>query len=444
MKMSFFFWNEELSNNIIVQEAFKKICFEKLITEGYCDMNSVFNRPSLKREEIAFELAKIKSPLASLFKQIYPKSLDEAKNKLLFILDKEELDVKQMNYYSFFAIVYYMYRAMPKFQQRSQITQELFENWKNYFHDSGWIHSSMDMDLRISEGIIFNYNTVDVRVIKSISKYMEILEEIRVSEKKVFFRGHSDISYRLLPTIFRSEEWLKNEKKMYQELQINCPNDFSHMKNHLEILAGMQHYGLPTRLLDITQNPLIALYFACESRETYFGEIIIFSIDKDTIKYPQSDTIALLASLPLFTHKVQKEFYTASKDTTLTLEDFNKKITRLVQEVQFERPGFKGEVLPEDLRRNAVVLPSKNNRRIDKQEAAFIICGLLEEIYGSATSNSVTELRAKDSDGKKIVCVVGPKDNLQKQLHSLGINKARIYPEIDDVADYIKNNINEL
>ena len=31
-----------------------------------------------------------------------------------------------------------------------------------------------------------------------------------------------------------------------------------------------------------------------------------------------------------------------------------------------------------------------------------------------------------------------------KQLNSLGINKSKIYPEIDDVADYIKNNITKL
>jgi hypothetical protein len=68
----------------------------------------------------------------------------------------------------------------------------------------------------------------------------------------------------------------------------------------------------------------------------------------------------------------------------------------------------------------------------------------LEEIYGNETRNSITDLRAKDIDGKKIVCVIGAKDKLQKQLNSLGINKARIYPEIDDVADYIKNHTSEL
>lgn len=442
--MPFFFFDEDLSNNVIVQEALKKICFEKLMAEGYCDMNSVFNRPQLKREEIAFELAKINSPLASLFKRIYPKTIVEAKKRLLAVLEKEALDIKQLNYYSMFAIVYYIYRTIPTYEERSQRTQGMFESWKKYLYEFTGNFLSSDLDLRISGGIIFDFNTVDLRVIRSISNYVDLLDEIRMPEKKVFFRGHSDISYRLLPSIFRKEEWLHNEKKMYQELQINCPDDFSRMKNHLETLAEMQHYGLPTRLLDITQNPLIALYFACESRDTYSGEVILFSIDKDNIKYPQSDTVALLASLPLFTNTVQRDFYFASKDKTLTLDTFNKRITRLVQEVRLERPGFKDEVLPEDLSKSVVVIPSRNNRRIDRQEGAFIICGLLEEIYGTETRNSITDLRAKDIDGKKIVCVIGSKDKIQKQMNSLGINKARIYPEIDDVADYIKNHTNEL
>lgn len=115
----------------------------------------------------------------------------------------------------------------------------------------------------------------------------------------------------------------------------------------------------------------------------------------------------------------------------------------MVQEVRLERPGFKDEVLQEDLRKNVVIIP-RNNKRIDKQEGAFIICGLLEEIYGKETYNSINDLRVRDSDGKKIICVITAKDVLKKELNALGINKARIYPEIDDVADYIKTHISDL
>ena len=46
-------------------------------------------------------------------------------------------------------------------------------------------------------------------------------------------------------------------------------------------------------------------------------------------------------------------------------------------------------------------------------------------------------------DNKKItICIIDKKAELLNELESLGINKAKIYPEIDDVADYIKTHVN--
>lgn len=442
--MFFFFFDEALSNNSIIQEAFEYICFQKLVAEGYCDLNPVFGKPNIRKEELAYHLEALHSPLASLFRQPYPKDMEEVKQRLLPVLDKMAEEQTPLSDYTLFAILYYIYRVFPTYEKRADITQQMFEGWNDYLYNSRNQNLYTDFDLRISGGIVFDENTVDLRVVNTISTYISLLDEMNTPDEKVFFRGHRDISYQLVPSIFRKDEWLHNEKKMYQELQIHCPDEFSGMSSHLEILAEMQHYGLPTRLLDITQNPLIALYFACENAGAYMGEVILFSVKKTEIKYPQSDTVAVLTSLPLFTYQEQKAFFNDSKDATLSLQTFNQKIARLVQEVRAERPGFKAEILPTDLRKNVVVIPSKNNRRLDRQEGAFIVCGLLEEVYGPMTDNSIHKLRAVNKDGKKVVCVISKKETLLKQLNSLGIHKARIYPEIDDVADYLKNHIEEI
>lgn len=441
--MFFFFFDEDLRDNVIVQEAFHNQCFKKIIEKGYCDMNVFFGKPKIKRKTIAYELETRNSPLAVLFKNAYPKSIDEAETKLVDALERFVLKEKEIDSYSEFAIVYYIYKSLSTSEKKEDFTRSILESWQMQGRENVDIET-YDMDLRLSNGIIFDNNIIELQIINTMNQYISLLEDVSKGNNKLFFRGHSNVSYQLIPSVFRKDEWLKNEKLMYQELKINCANDFNQMEGHLEILAEMQHYGLPTRLLDITQNPLIALYFACEGADSNSGEVIVFGIHREEIKYPQSDTVAILASLPLFTYDEQLRFYNDSKKSYRNIEDFNKDIERLVQEVRIERPGFVGKIQQDDLRRCIVVIPAKNNRRLEKQEGAFIICGLLDEKYGNQNKNTIDEMRVRDKEGKKLVCIINDKEKLLKQLNSLGINKSKVYPEIDDVADYIKNNILDL
>ena len=116
-------------------------------------------------------------------------------------------------------------------------------------------------------------------------------------------------------------------------------------------------------------------------------------------------------------------------------------LEKLVHEVKMERPGFKPEIEAADIRDLIFCIPEKKNRRIDNQEGAFIVCGLLDEVYGDQKGNSLSTLRLRNKDDKKIICIIDQKEDMLQKLELLGINKAKIYPEIDDVADYIKTHI---
>ena len=100
------------------------------------------------------------------------------------------------------------------------------------------------------------------------------------------FRGHSDINYTLLPNIARgrntsSEVTIFNgERNLVELAKCKYPDVFREEMKPIEILALLQHYGIPTRLLDVTENALVALYFACCSKPDSNGEVFVF-LNKD-------------------------------------------------------------------------------------------------------------------------------------------------------------------
>ncbi len=423
----FFFFFHNLESILTINQAFSNICLNKILHDGYIDLSRyIFEKSS--KAEMTYRLALDKSKFIKLFQTDYPNK--EYAYKIWCQLFPEELEKsdiivpKNLTATESEAIVYWVYMTMNTPEERIEFTRTLFGNIKDLHH--------INNHIKHQYGVFYNSEKIELEIISSISKFNDYISKYRKDDALLFYRGHADANFCLQPSISRNDKWQKNERAMYNALLINCPDDFEKCHSHLEKLVEMQHYGLPTRLLDITQNPLVALYFACESKFDCYGEVILIPANKDQVKYPQGDTASILASLASFDYEVQQEFYKLAIDNSISQEEFNNNVPRLLHEIRLEKPAFHPDIVKQNLIENIIVLTLKNNRRIVKQDGAFILCGL-----SNNNIESLNKFRLKKKN-KTVVILVKNKEQILKQLSNFSINHATLFPEIDCVAEHIK------
>jgi FRG domain len=248
-----------------------------------------------------------------------------------------------------------------------------------------------------------------------------------------FFRGHSRFSHRLIPSIYRDPGWIDKEDVLFKELVLRCPNDFSGQESTFQSLVKMQHYSLPTRLLDITANPLVALYFACEheGQQRESGEVVVFRIPTAEIKYFDSDTVSVIANIS----RRPSIFKLPDEDLDRFAFNEDPQIHYLLHEVKKEKPYFEPYILRHHLESVVCVKPKLDNARVIKQDGAFLLFGMNGRKTEPATVPAGFLAAAA---AKRLLVEPGKKAFIRKQLESLGLTQATIFPEIDKVAEFIK------
>lgn len=266
---------------------------------------------------------------------------------------------------------------------------------------------------------ITNVGTVNT-LINNLRNIQEQLKD-QLEEVSLFFRGHANKDWGLIPGIYRTKSAIQKEDYLVHNLIRHCPIDFQNCESSFEKLVKMQHYELPTRLLDISMNPLVALYFAAAGEKDKDGELLIFLIKNENLSNFDDNWVNIISRLSF----MPSEIVNVDADPNKW-----KVLMNNLRNLQEPIPYLKNA---DDLSKVLCVLPKLDNPRIIRQHGAFFLFGITEGSKEKMATLDVATIKMRIPSTKK--------DEVLKQLDQLGINEKFCFPEIDKVAHYLKENI---
>lgn len=109
---------------------------------------------------------------------------------------------------------------------------------------------------------------LDYQIISSVPQFLWWVDDVyrmedgKIEDKYLFFRGQCSAHYHLLPGVLRSRHF--NEKDLFLDFKNTLNTRMDYILDTENILVEMQHRGIPTRMLDWTTKPLIALFMAVD------------------------------------------------------------------------------------------------------------------------------------------------------------------------------------
>lgn len=235
--------------------------------------------------------------------------------------------------------------------------------------------------------------------IKTLADYMACINTLRVDNEVLWYRGHADEKYLLQPTIYRAPYTWEKEKSFMNEFKAKATKFIKAKDDYFEWLFIMQHHGTPTRLLDWSENALVAIAFATQYRkDEHSGKnAVVWCLNPIKFNEPVHFGNCEEEPIPnIIENTTVQQMYTNSART----------------------------------KRPIAILGSYNNERIIAQKGVFTL-------FPEQPSFSIDSLNDAEKYLTKIIIQDNCVDEIAKELYFIGLNELSLFPGLESISKEI-------
>jgi FRG domain len=256
--------------------------------------------------------------------------------------------------------------------------------------------------------------------IKTFKQFVSEVESLRVSGPgRLWYRGCGGASYQLRPTLYRHKikcsiaDCIDNEKALFRRFQQrSIPFRTRTLETEWDMLFFMQHYGVPTRLLDWTENPFFALFFAATAAASHQNDAGLCVFERDACIWILMPEVWNRAAVRLANYE----------GAILTPDDAL---------LASYRPGVATDVMA-DL--PVAIYGAHNSQRIVAQRGVFVV-------FGKDVRSMQTIHRIKRFPRRALRKLIIPKSRIRALLEAVtrhGITDSVVFPELEGLARELK------